>query len=137
MSAPKYNNPPGIKPFADTTYYSQTADLGAGLIKCAGQGGWTIDQGPLGPIPDSAREQVENAFRNIDHILREAGLHGGARDVYLVRTYHLDIDETLGMVTEGLQTWVGHRPIWTAIGVARLADERMKIEIEVEAKQHA
>lgn len=138
MSAPKYNNPPdAIGAFGDAVHYSQTVDLGGGLTKCAGQGGWSVEHGPAGPMPSAAREQVDNALRNVDHVLRAAGHAGGARDVYLVRSYHLDIDETLGMVTEALRAWVGHRPVWTALGVARLADPRMKIEIEVEAKRHA
>ncbi|POR36410.1 Uncharacterized protein TPAR_03393 [Tolypocladium paradoxum] len=138
MSAPKYNNPPdGAGCFADTVYYSQTVDVGGGLVKCAGQGGWTVAEGPDGPIPRPAREQVDNAFRNVDHVLREAGLAGGARDVYLVRSYHVNMEETLDMVTEAMRAWVGHRPVWTAVGVARLADARMKIEIDVEAKRHA
>jgi enamine deaminase RidA (YjgF/YER057c/UK114 family) len=133
MSEFKYNNPPGIKPYAEANYYSQTVDLGNGLIKASGQGGWTVEKGFRDPIPESAREQVENAFKNVDHVLKEAGL-SGARAVFQVRTYHIDIEETLGMVTEGFKKFIGHRPVWTAVQVAGLADKRMKIEVEVQAK---
>ena len=138
MSGLKYNNPSGgIKVFADDTYYSQTVDLGNGIVKASGQGGWSIEGGPLGGIPEDARQQVEAAFLNIDHVLKAAGLNG-TDDVFLVRSYHTDIDETLGMVTEALKKHIpSHRPIWTAIGTTRLAEPGMKIEIEVEARRSA
>ncbi|KAH6685948.1 Endoribonuclease L-PSP/chorismate mutase-like protein [Plectosphaerella plurivora] len=135
MTSLTFNNPSGgIKEFAESSYYSQSVDMGNGTVKTSGQGGWSIEGGPLGGIPNDARAQVDAAFANLDHVLKAAGL--GLGDVYLVRSYHMDIDETMGMVSEAMRRLIPkHRPIWTAVGVTRLGHPDMKIEIEVEARR--
>lgn len=135
MSGIKYGSPSGgIKEFGEKSYYSQYVDLGNGIVKASGQGGWSIEGGPLGGIPDNAKDQVEAAFMNVDHVLKAAGL-AGVQDVYLVRSYHTDINETMQLVTEAMKRHIPlHRPIWTAIGTTQLGHPSMKIEIEVEAK---
>jgi enamine deaminase RidA (YjgF/YER057c/UK114 family) len=135
MASLTYNNPSGgIKEFAEASYYSQSVDMGNGTVKASGQGGWSIEGGPLGGLPEDAQAQVDAAFANVDHVLRAVGL--GVGDVYLVRSYHTNIDETMGLVTEAMRRLIPtHRPIWTAIGVTRLGHPSMQIEIEVEARR--
>ena len=50
-------------------------------------------------------------------------------------SYHAPMsDESLGFVSAQFKKWMpDHKPIWTAIGVAKLAEEEMRIEIEVVA----
>ena len=136
MSGLKYDQPSGgIHDFANDGHYSQSVDLGNGLVKVSGQGGWTIKGGPLGGIPSSTEEQVENCFKNLEHALKSAGLRG-LSDVYLVRSYHIDLDESMGLVTKATKRLIpSHMPVWTALGTTRLGHPDMKIEIEVEAKR--
>ncbi len=66
-------------------------------------------------------------------VLQNAGLRGW-EDVYLVRTYHTDIETSIKVVTEAYRRWCpNHAPTWTAIGGIKLGDPRMVIEVEVEA----
>lgn len=136
MASLTYNNPPGVKAYAaDENYYSQTVDLGNGVVKASGQGGWSPDEGPGGPMPEGAREQIDAAFVNIDTVLKAAGLRG-ADDVFLVRAYTTDMDEGLPLMWDALRKWIpSHRPVYTIVGTTRLGLPEMKIEVEVEAKR--
>ncbi|KAL4932989.1 Endoribonuclease L-PSP/chorismate mutase-like protein [Aspergillus undulatus] len=131
MSDLKYINDPGAgQKHSDLCHYSQAVFLPKNIVKCAGQGGWTAD-GSLNP--NDIKGQVNLAFENVDRVLRTAGLRGW-EDVYLVRSYHIDMDASYDAVVQKLKERIpGHRPVWTAIAVPRLAFPAMKIEIEVEA----
>jgi enamine deaminase RidA (YjgF/YER057c/UK114 family) len=99
-------------------------------VKYPGQGGWDetrkLD-------PNDIEGQVDLAFKNVDKVLQAVGLRGW-EDVYSIRSYHVDIGTSFNIVVEKLrQRLPGHRPIWTSIGVTRLAFQEMLIEIEVEA----
>ena len=77
--------------------------------------------------------QVDKAFQNVDNVLRTVGLKGW-EDVYLMRTYHCDMGESFEYTVKKLKERIpGHRPVWTAVAVPRLAFPQMLIEIEVEA----
>jgi enamine deaminase RidA (YjgF/YER057c/UK114 family) len=57
--------------------------------------------------------------------------------VYLLRSYQLDMDDQWEFLAEALRTRVpGHRPVWTALSVPRLAFPAMSVELEVEAIKH-
>jgi enamine deaminase RidA (YjgF/YER057c/UK114 family) len=131
MSSLTYINEPGAgQKHSDLCHYSQAVHLPGDIVKCAGQGGWT-NTGDLNA--ENIRGQVDLAFENLDRVLHAAGLRGW-EDVYLVRSYHVDMDSSYEYVVEKLKTRIpGHRPVWTAIAVPRLAFPAMKIEIEVEA----
>ena len=59
------------------------------------------------------------------------------KQVYLLRSYQTDIDAHWNYLIETLKRRVpGHRPLWTALGVARLALPEMSVELEVEAIKH-
>ena len=86
---------------------------------------------------DDIEGQVEKAFKNVELVLQNAGLKGW-ENVYLVRTYHVGIDRGLSVVSDAYRRWCPkHAPTWTAIGVERLGDPRMLIEVEVEAYDDA
>ncbi|PYI09616.1 YjgF-like protein [Aspergillus sclerotiicarbonarius CBS 121057] len=130
MSTLTYINEPGAgQKHSDLCHYSQAVILGD-TIKCSGQGGWT----PTGDLDSSdIQRQVDLAFDNVDRVLQACGLRGW-EDVYSVRSYHVDMDASYDFVVEKLKKRIpGHRPIWTALAVPRLAFPPMLIEIEVEA----
>lgn len=141
MSQLKYfNGPPYDVRLSDNSHYSQAVRLpgNPNLIKISGQGGWDPQSGVIEP-PTSAEaltRQVEQAFANVDAVLKDAGSKGGWSDVYLARIYLVDRkDEGLvsGMVA-ALRKWCPeHRPLLTAFEVKGLALEGMRIEVEVEA----
>ncbi|PLB52133.1 YjgF-like protein [Aspergillus steynii IBT 23096] len=131
MSSLTYTNDPGAgQKHSDLCHYSQAVHLPGNIVKCAGQGGWT-STGELDA--NDVQGQVLRAFENVDRVLQAAGLRGW-EDVYLVRSYHVDMGASYDFVVEGLKRRIpGHRPVWTAVAVPRLAFLPMMIEIEVEA----
>jgi len=60
----------------------------------------------------------------------------GWEQVYRIASYHVgfDAEEVLGPMIGALKQYMpNHQPIWTAIGVEKLAFPEMKVEIEVSA----
>ncbi|KAL5339129.1 Endoribonuclease L-PSP/chorismate mutase-like protein [Aspergillus crustosus] len=131
MSHLTYINEAGAgQKHSDLCHYSQAVHLPGNITKLAGQGGWT-NAGELDA--NNIRGQVDLAFENVDRVLQAAGLKGW-EDVYLVRSYHVEMESSFEYVVEKLKKRIpGHRPVWTSIAVPRLAFPDMKIEIEVEA----
>ena len=133
MASLQYTAPPGagqkqLKAF----HYSQAVRIpGTGLVNLSGQGGWNFETFEIkaGDIDG----QVDLAFQNVEKVLQHAGLKGW-ENVYLMRTYHTDIDSSLGKVVEASKKYCpNHSPIWTAVGVPKLGEPSMLIEVEVEA----
>lgn len=82
-------------------------------------------------IPEGAPEQAEQAFRNIDSALRQAG--AGLSDIVRVR-YILPAREDFEPCWPVIRRWLGDvRPAATML-VAGLLDPRMRIEIEATAR---
>ncbi|KAL3432507.1 Endoribonuclease L-PSP/chorismate mutase-like protein [Aspergillus tetrazonus] len=110
--------------------YSQAVRVG-NTIHLSGQGGWDTQ---TQTISSSVPHQIDQAFANIDAILRAAGGKGWSQ-VYKVRSYHLALDaEAQGSMVKIFGKWMPeHRPLWTCVQVGRLAGDGMKVEIEVEA----
>ena len=106
-------------------------------------GGWDPSDPNIKLAGPSLREEIEQGFKNVEMVLRNAGAQGW-EDVYKMHSYHAkwEGDVAGGSVEEGptkimadmLQKYgKGVKPVWTEIGVARLGLEAMRIEIEVEA----
>ncbi|KAL7794929.1 Endoribonuclease L-PSP/chorismate mutase-like protein [Trichoderma afarasin] len=110
--------------------YSQAVRVGD-RIECAGQGGWDPK---TGAYQKDLNAQIDQAFANVEIALKDAGGKGWSQ-VYRINTYHVPIsNESLEAVTRNIRQYMpGHQPIWTAVGVARLAEDDMLIEIEVVA----
>ena len=54
--------------------------------------------------------------------------------VYLLRSYQVDIGTHWQYLADKLKARIpGHRPLWTALSVPRLAFPAMSVELEVEA----
>ena len=132
MSSLQYNNEEGYgEACGPLFHYSQSVTIG-NIVKISGQGGWTFD-GSINLDGEDIKGQVNRAFDNVERVLQAAGLKGW-EDVYSVRSYHADLDGTLQMTVDNFKARMpNHKPIWTCVGVKKLAFPGMAIEIEVEA----
>ncbi|TGO31884.1 hypothetical protein BHYA_0390g00070 [Botrytis hyacinthi] len=110
--------------------YSQAVRVGD-RIECAGQGGWDPHSNLYSP---SLTQQIDQAFANVQLNLQHAGGLGWSQ-VFRVNSYHVSMtDDALAAMTRNFKKWMPHHaPIWTCVGVERLGDEEMKVEIEVVA----
>ncbi|KAM0415771.1 hypothetical protein ACHAPT_013276 [Fusarium lateritium] len=134
MSHLKYYNEEGAGQIhSDKFHYSQAVVIG-NIVKCSGQEGW---DSTAKVDADDTKGQIDLAFENVDRVLQTVGLRGW-EDVYLIRTYHVDMDASYELLVEKLKKRIpDHRPVWTAIAVPKLAFPPMRIEIEVEAVKKA
>lgn len=94
-------------------------------------GGWDPS---TGKINTEINAQIDQAFANVELTLKNAGGQGWSQ-VYRVNSYHLPLnDEALNAMVRNLKKYMpNHQPIWTCIGVSRLAYDDMRVEIEVTA----
>lgn len=93
-------------------------------------GGWIRDAVPYS-IPSSQFEQIDQAFLNIQTALAD----GGATfdHVFKVVSLHTELnDEVNGYMTKKFREYMPiHKPLWTTMGVTKLGEAQMKVEIEV------
>ncbi|KAF2027183.1 putative L-PSP endoribonuclease family protein [Setomelanomma holmii] len=110
--------------------YAQAVRIGE-RIECSGQGGWDPETGVYNTNID---EQIQQAFANVDLNLRDAGGQGWSQ-VFRVNSYHVPLNnEALAIMTREFKKWMpDHKPIWTCVGVQRLGEDDMRVEIEVVA----
>ncbi|KAF3396034.1 hypothetical protein F1880_007197 [Penicillium rolfsii] len=104
--------------------YSQAVRIGD-RIECSGQGGWDPKSGD---IPQDINAEIDRAFENIELNLKNAGGKGWEQ-VFRVNSYHIPLDdEALGAMIRNFKKWMpGHQPIWTCVGVPKLARGDMKV----------
>lgn len=128
MPSAKFNNYSGVgQSNSDLYNYSQAVRIGP-VIRTSGQGGFDEQ----GNIIESAREQIRATFQNVEKALKNAG-GTGWNQVIAVRSYHIDLDNSFELVVEMFKEFMpDHRPVWVAVGVARLG-EGLHVEIEAEA----
>ncbi|KAL1859069.1 hypothetical protein Daus18300_009709 [Diaporthe australafricana] len=131
MSNLKYTTPAGHgKDNLERYRYNQVVRVGD-TIHISGQGGWDY---ATGVIHEDTEKQIDEAFANIDHILREAGGKGWEQ-VFRVNSYHIPLDDrALAAMTRNFDKWMpNHKSLWTCVGVVKLGAPDMKVEIEVQA----
>lgn len=95
-------------------------------------GGWVYE---TGVIHEDIDDQIDQAFANVDHILKEAGGKGWDQ-VFRVNSYHIPLDDrALKAMTRNFDKWMHkHKPLWTCVGVVKLGGgDVMRVEIEVQA----
>lgn len=85
-------------------------------------------------MPKDLYEEIDQAFKNVDYNLKDAGGKGWSQ-VFRVNSYHTDMaHETLMHMVGNMKKWMpDHQPVWTVVGVTKLALEGMRVEIEVSA----
>ncbi|KAJ5700885.1 L-PSP endoribonuclease family protein [Penicillium malachiteum] len=133
MSDLTYYNYPGVGEANQKNFsYSQAVRIGD-QIECSGQGGWYADKG-VSAIPCEINAQIDQAFVNVDLALRTAGGKGWSQ-VYKVRSYHVPLNnEANEAMVRNFKKWMpNHQPLYTCVGVQRLGEDDMRVEIEVEA----
>ena len=66
--------------------------------------------------------------------LRSAGGRGWEQ-VFRVNSYHVPLNnEAMEAMVRNLRKYMpGHEPLWTCVGVSRLGEDDMRVEIEVVA----
>ena len=91
---------------------------------------------PSGNIPPSLPAQMDQVFKNVDAVLSHAGSKGWA-SVYSMTSYHVGLDEEhLKEMKRCMMEWMpDHQPLWTVIGVQRLAVEAYMVEVVVKAHE--
>lgn len=125
----QFFNYPGTEGNSEAFHYSQAVRIG-NIVKTSGQGGWDDKEN----IPSDVNQQVAMAFANIEKALKSVDQRLSWENVYSVRSYHINLEETFEVVTNNFKRIIpGHRPIWTCVEIAKLGIEGMAIEIEVEA----
>lgn len=148
MSSLEYGNDKGHgTSLSNKNHYSQFVHLPYGITKLSGQGGWTRD----GEYPDDYKQQIENAFDNVENVLQEAGLSGWgdvsfcksririfldvdeAEQVFLMRSYLTNMSDHFPYYVEVMKRKIPHRVVYTALSVPKLAGPKMIVEVEVEA----
>ncbi len=138
----------GVKQQKDF-HYSQAVRVGD-RIECAGQGehallphtnirmlnmsaigGWD----PItGAFEKEINAQIDLAFANVEMALKDAGGKGWSQ-VFRVNSYHLPLNtEAMDAMVRNLRKYMpDHQPLWTCVGVTRLGEDDMRVEIEVSA----
>jgi enamine deaminase RidA (YjgF/YER057c/UK114 family) len=109
-----------------------------GFARAVVDGRWIFVSGTTGfdystmTIPESVFEQADQAFRNIEAALKQAG--SSLRDVVRV-SYILPNVEDFKPCWPVLRKYLGEAKPAATLLVAGLLDPRMKIEIEVTARK--
>ncbi|CAJ2500216.1 Uu.00g030690.m01.CDS01 [Anthostomella pinea] len=129
MTGPTFHNYEGTESKSEAFHYSQVVKVG-NVVKTSGQGGWDTE----GNIPKDRSRQVELAFENVVKALQSAHPGLSWENVYAVRSYHINIDESADMVIANFRRVMpNHRPVFTCVEISKLGVEGMIVEIEVEA----
>ncbi|KAH6668056.1 endoribonuclease L-psp family protein [Verticillium dahliae] len=92
--------------------------------------GWHDD----GTFETEINAQIDCAFANVEKNLKDAGGKGWSQ-VFRVDSYHVPLDDEApaAMIRNLAKYMPDHQPIWTCVGVPRLGEEAMKVEIAVVA----
>ncbi|KAF5964506.1 Yer057p UK114 family [Fusarium coicis] len=108
--------------------YSQAVRIGD-RIECSGQGGWDPK---TGVFEREINAQIDLAFDNVERCLKDAGGKGWTQ-VYRFNSDHVPInDDALEAMVRNFEKWMpDHQPTWTCVGVTRLGEDDMRVEIEV------
>ena len=137
----------------DKFHYSQAVRIGD-RIECSGQGtvyfslihhsthctnillmnqtgGWDPK---TGEFYREINAQIDQAFANVELTLKNAGGKGWEQ-VFRVNSYHVPINnEALEAMVRNFKKYMpNHNPLWTCVGVTRLGEDDMRVEIEVVA----
>ena len=101
------------------------------VLYCAGQA--SVDENGKPVHAGDMRKQIEQAFRNLDAVLKASGF--GLANVVRLNYYTTDVEGFLGAadVFASRLTAAGCQPTGTLLGIAKLAFPGLMIEIEATA----
>lgn len=102
----------------------------ATLFETAGHTGCDIDIA----YPDSLKDEILQAFQNVENALLAAGVPGGWQAVYKMTTYHAgSLDDAGEGLEAAMAKYLGdNRPAWCGVSVTGLSGPA-RIEITVSA----
>ncbi|CDK27999.1 unnamed protein product [Kuraishia capsulata CBS 1993] len=129
----KPSNPPGILTTSAAEYQISQAifiPAGKGIVETSGQVGFDEE----GKLPSDLKTEIFNAFKNVDTVLKNAGVADGFKSVYHAVIYQTVYDEEAhGYVADAARIYYGEqKPTCTGMKVLELS-EGARIEIEVRA----
>lgn len=123
------HNYAGTEEKSEAFHYSQAVKIG-NVVKTSGQGGWDDS----GKVVSDLKKQVELAFLNVEKALQAADKSLSWKNVYAVRSFHINLDESADYVIENFRKFTpDRRPVFTCVEIRKLGIEGMQVEIEVEA----
>lgn len=95
------------------------------------QGGWDPQ---TGTFYREINAQIDQAFKNVELALKTAGGKSWEQ-VFRVNSYHVPINnEALDAMVRNFRNYMpNHEPLWTCVGVSRLGEDDMRVEVEVVA----
>lgn len=84
----------------------------------SGQTGYSADM----TYPSDLKEEVMNAFQNVEDQLLAADVEDGFRSVYRMTTYHTEMGDAMTKALEAAtEKYFGkNRPAWAGVGVTEL-----------------
>ena len=128
---PKFFNPDSIaRPDGGRYRHGVEVAAGSRLLYIAGQTGVAPD----GSIPESIEEQAENTYRNVEAILREAGMTFG--NVIKMNAFLIDRAYLPALREARMSIMGGHLPTHTMLLVSGLANPKFKCEVEAVAAEN-
>jgi len=123
--------PDDMKHLGEKFNYSAAVRVG-NLLFCAGQVGRDSD---MNVITSSLEDHIVKAWENVEAVLAAAGCT--TRNIVEMTTYHVDLQEQLGLFVEIKDRFVPRDmaapPAWTSIGVSELSLPGQVVEIKVVA----
>ncbi|BEJ10900.1 hypothetical protein CspHIS471_0103220 [Cutaneotrichosporon sp. HIS471] len=131
MSHLEYSVYPGTgEEHARKFHYSSAVRIGDRL-ELSGMGGWNLE---TGEIYKEINKQIDQAFEVVQLALTTAGSKGWDQ-VFRINSYHVPLNnEALEAMVRNMRKWMpNHKPLWTCVGVSRLGQDDMRVEIEVVA----
>lgn len=90
----QFFNYPGTEANSKSFHYSQAVKIGT-MVKTSGQGGWDESRN----ITSDVERQVAVAFENVGKALKEIDTRLSWENVYAVRSYHINVEDTFEIVT--------------------------------------
>ena len=119
-------NPKGTEQIYDRMKFSQAVKSG-NMIFVSGQVG--IDENLK--IADGIENQTEQAFRNLEKVLAEAG--ADLQDIVELVTFHTSMKDMKGFAKIKAKFIPDKFPAWTAVGVTELVLPGLLVEIKATA----
>ncbi|KAI8997558.1 endoribonuclease L-psp [Pilobolus umbonatus] len=129
MAIPSLSSPANYQQHLEKYGYHQVMKVG-NRIDISGQGGWDKD---LKFRYNNLEEEIITAFENVEHVLNS--VNSSWKDVYSVTSYHVSLNEQVtALLPKLFKKYIGERqPLWTCIGVDKLGEKEMNVEIVVTA----
>ncbi len=123
----KTHNPDNVP--SPVSAYSHGIEIppGARWLTVSGQVGIDLD----GSLPPDAASQSTIIWRNIERILKSAGM--GISDIVRMTAYLVDEEDLAAYGAARTQALGEHRPASTLVYVKGLVRPEMKVEVEVQA----